>query len=203
MTLNLFTPEIINSIGQKSTIILWKHTGMPVTDCTSHTVQFIMFTFSNLVYSQNPLTHKQLETHSCIISIVATDVLVIRYQGHRFPQCWLSIYCNAQNSYKNITFTENHTKNWNDFKKWPSCLGLKHALISHDIVYIAAMGKSRMGHIAQQLYCWGYYYDLGVLICCKISATHLKMEYWTLMFKSVAVIWYKSHIPSRKFHQWP
>ena len=39
----------------------------------------------------NLLTHKQLKTHQCVISTVATNALVLKHQAICIPQYWSSI----------------------------------------------------------------------------------------------------------------
>ena len=55
--------------------------------------------------NKEKLTHKQLETHGCVLSAVATDVI-----NHQDPQCWLNIHCTGLISYKNITVIGNYIR---------------------------------------------------------------------------------------------
>ena len=55
------------------------------------------------------LTHKQLETHGCVLSTVPTDALVLKAPGYQYPQCWLNIHCIGPVSYRNITGIGNNT----------------------------------------------------------------------------------------------
>ena len=70
------------------------------------------------------LTHKQLETHGCMLSIVATDALVLKHQTISIHSADLISIAVDQFQTKNITYKMNNITKWYDIlqKKEPSCL---------------------------------------------------------------------------------
>ena len=62
-------------------------------------------------------THKQLETHGCVLSTVAADALLLKYRQIEFIGSpfgtGVAILCTGPVSYMNITVVGNRIRKWN------------------------------------------------------------------------------------------
>ena len=71
----------------------------------------------------NLLTHKQLGTHGCVLSTVATDALVLCTKSSMSTVLTEYSNCIELNLYRNITVIWNNIWKWNYIsQKLPSCL---------------------------------------------------------------------------------
>ena len=65
------------------------------------------------IHSACPLTQKQLETHECVLKIVATDTdaLVLKHQATSIQNTWWMIIVSDQ------FYAKNNTLKWNNIRE--------------------------------------------------------------------------------------
>ena len=86
--------------------------------------QAIIWTYDRLVYRRiyaslclNELTHRQLEMHGCVISVVATDALALKRQVISNHTANSTFYFTGPVSYKTGTLISNKIRFWNHILK--------------------------------------------------------------------------------------